>query len=784
MSLPDAAVIYQVMGWPVVPVRYEGGQKKPALRGITGRAGVDLTPGQLAAVTWTEGMALGSRMPVGFLGVDIDAYGTKRGAETLALAEQHWGPLPQGPWSSSRDDGVSGIRLFRVPPDVEFVGEIRFGDLADIELIQRHHRYAVVWPSRHIKTGALYTWRDVRPGARLPFPYMFPELPQAWVDGLRAPTGTAVAGRRVQEAEVAAWLGALPEPGARCPYVDRVLSEIRLTGSRYGAARDATLALVRAGEQGHHGAQDAIDELRCAYVAEVSPDRASAEQEFDRHLAGAVSMVLATPTAPEDKGCCGANRDPAWLREMGERGVAAAVSTLAVNGSAAANGSAPGPAPAPLADEEAFWTARPELDHVRRFALPRRCSPWAVLGVVLTRVVCATPPKVQLPPLVGGRASLNLFVALVGLSGGGKGAAQTVGAEAVDVERAYGLSMPRSVSFATHTVGSGQGLAHAYVRWEKGTGMVPYATSALFTIEEVDHLVGLTGQNGSTLLPELRRLYMGEKLGHMYVDVQKRAEVPAHSYRAGLIMGVQPARAGVLLDDADGGTPQRVLWFEVAYPHPDEKPEPTQARWPWNPPRWNNDHVVVNGSGPAMPHAALATMAVPKVAADEIDAAALARARGLGDPLDGHRLLAQEKVAAALAIFAGRADIIEEDWQLAKVVMAHSDGVRARVVATLAQRARERNVARAAVEAERAVVVADAVEDGAVVRVCRGVVRALDRLGGEATEGQLRRAVAARDRGYIEESLSRLVGAGLVTVEATDNRGVEGRRYRRAGGAS
>lgn len=42
--------------------------------------------------------------------------------------------------------------------------------------------------------------------------------------------------------------------------------------------------------------------------------------------------------------------------------------------------------------------------------------------------------------------------------------------------------------------------------------------------------------------------------------------IPAHSYRMALLLGVQPRRAGALLDDADGGTPQRFLWLPTTDP--------------------------------------------------------------------------------------------------------------------------------------------------------------------------------------------------------------------------
>src|SRR5829696_4341629 len=83
--------------------------------------------------------------------------------------------------------------------------------------------------------------------------------------------------------------------------------------------------------------------------------------------------------------------------------------------------------PIPEAD---FWSSRPVLGHVRDFARARRASPWAVLGAVLVRVTVAVPPFLALPPLVGGPASLNIYVGLVGPSGAGKGAAEAVARDA------------------------------------------------------------------------------------------------------------------------------------------------------------------------------------------------------------------------------------------------------------------------------------------------------------------------------------------------------------------
>jgi hypothetical protein len=60
-----------------------------------------------------------------------------------------------------------------------------------------------------------------------------------------------------------------------------------------------------------------------------------------------------------------------------------------------------------------FWDARPALAHIRDFAYARMCSPWAVLGAVILNVLHHVPPGVTLPALIGGRGSLNTFVATV-----------------------------------------------------------------------------------------------------------------------------------------------------------------------------------------------------------------------------------------------------------------------------------------------------------------------------------------------------------------------------------
>jgi hypothetical protein len=86
---------------------------------------------------------------------------------------------------------------------------------------------------------------------------------------------------------------------------------------------------------------------------------------------------------------------------------------------------------------------------------------------------------------------------------------------------------------------------------------------------------------------------MGEALGFAYANATRRISLEAHSYRLGLVVGVQPERAGALLDGSDGGTPQRFVWLPATDPNltanPDPEPTPMRidaTRHPWNTGAW------------------------------------------------------------------------------------------------------------------------------------------------------------------------------------------------------
>ncbi|MDQ3105804.1 MAG: hypothetical protein M3Q87_11460 [Actinomycetota bacterium] len=354
----------------------------------------------------------------------------------------------------------------------------------------------------------------------------------------------------------------------------------------------------------------------------------------------------------------------------------------------------------------------------------------------------------MLPPLIGGVASLNVFAGLVGDSGSGKGAAESAGADAVQVGH-----------LNRFPVGSGEGLTHLFVKRTK-TGIEQHTTAVLAEVPEVDTLAALNSRQGSTLQPVLRQSWMGEQFGFGYADPTKRLVVKAHTYRLCMIVGIQPARAGGILDDSNGGTPQRYLWLPAADPDAPDIPPAAPEPLRWQPPSWRPD----DGTGWRNPLTGRIHLPVCETARVAVDRARLARVRGEGDALDSHSLLARLKVGAALALLDGRAEVSESDWQLAAVVMAVSDATRGRVVDTLRRASAESNRVRGEAEGSRAVVVAEKLDAHQQHRVGRIILRALQKRGDWGTLRDVTRAVASRDRAAVEDALTALVDGGQVEV--------------------
>jgi putative DNA primase/helicase len=210
-----AAKAYNDRHWPApLPIRdkkdpSKAGKNVPP-KGYSGRHGED--PSRLQIEQWAEELGhlnIGLRLPRGVIGIDVDAR--DGGGDTLdeliavvlATADPgEDGRLPETYISTARTDGVSGIRLFRVDPNLTWRDPG-----PGVQIIRHDHRFAVVWPSIHPELARRYEWylgRDPVPGTMLmpgpsgaldiPDLEEIPWLPNPWVSVLQ----TAAATRRLK----------------------------------------------------------------------------------------------------------------------------------------------------------------------------------------------------------------------------------------------------------------------------------------------------------------------------------------------------------------------------------------------------------------------------------------------------------------------------------------------------------------------------------------------------------------------------------------------------------
>jgi hypothetical protein len=609
---------------------------------------------------------LGLRLPDNVIGIDIDNYGNKKGAAILAEAEKRWGTLPSTWISSARDFIPNGTRLYRIPEGYRAIDRITFPDknLHDgIDIIQHEHRYMVVAPSVHPDLARQYQWVDTSGLVtdELPSPATLPELPRMWLEGLKIlgpgreradidlrkalqdmqfSSNGHIAPELIERTEAAAL--ALYEPNAK----------------RHEIVRAAILSIVsEAQKAGLPGALESLNTLQGLYVqAKADPrfGRTTPEDvvrnDFRRMLKGAIEIVEAERSD---------GLEHLFHTEHVEV-TAEKVSKTDEYSGLTKN------------EDDEFWSARSSLMTIREWAAHKLISPWALLGAASAHVITCVPTGIDIPGLTGRPVSLNFFLSMVGASGAGKGSASgTAGLmlDTFDPSDVGGLKR-----YITRELGTGEGLQQAYFDrvpvkqpGKRGRPEIQnvFRTPGriLFHVSEIGSYEQQVNRKGNTLPHVLAQAFMGDQIDPSYAGVDKYRALEKLSYRACLIMEVQPGMSRVLFGQSDSGLPQRFLWMPAHYSFDLERVD-------------NQPGVIEIPMGHEFVGAA--NIEVPQEVREQLFTERRNAMRGINlEALDGHANLVQIKLAYSLAVMDGRTTgFTMEDWALAKVVMRVSKHVR------------------------------------------------------------------------------------------------------------
>lgn len=759
---------YRAAGW-TGPLPLVQGTKTPPPDGFTGWHGA--YPSGADSQTWideypeyatTSQVAL--RMADDVVGIDVDHYGKKRGADTLAEAERRWGKLPPAPSSSARGKGPSGIRFYSVPPGTELRTQIGFSELelGGIEIIQRHHRYAVVWPSIHPDTGTEYVWYATTSPSTPPRVANLKPLPVAWIEAL---TSDGTPGEAAANPAVVAEFAQTYSGGGDLHAIRGVLAvfhEGAKDGSRHDAMISAVCMAAREARDGLYPAADVRAALRNAFTQALAEARGEqrlagpteARREFDSMWAWGVGQALGEP---EEKRAARQKRNEARRLEP---------TTLPRSGVQ----------PGRLNLPAEFWNARPSLKHVRDAALSRWACPDAVLGALLARLSAYANPEDHVNLGIG-QSPLTMFSILYGSPSAGKGVAMRTAAELLPVPTHLSAD-----AFRERPIGSGEGITESYygvVSDTDATGKTvkirkQVRHNALFVMDEGETLIRLVTRTGSTLATTIRRAWSGEVLGEANASADRDRQLDRKTYSIGLTVAFQPAAIAPLFDDQEigGGTPHRFIYLAADDDTLPEKPPEEPLAWP------GELHLPTSHDPGLRRQWEKPPGRTYQLVDSEVrQQVRLTRWRGLRrdsvGELDGHADQMRGRIAAHLAALDGHFEVTGEDWMLAGQVLEASNRVREAAISygrqrnvAKARQADERHVQREAMVEQARLGVAGQVEEerirnGATI-LARKVLRAapVEGMGARAL-----RDAASRYRRDISACLEHAVTAGWLISE-------------------
>ena len=439
-----------------------------------------------------------------------------------------------------------------------------------------------------------------------------------------------------------------------------------------------------------------------------------------------------------------------------------------------ATGRAGGP---PSALDADFWGSRPYLKHIRDAAHSRQRSAPAVLGVVLARAAALVSHRLRIPPIVGSDAGLSLITVVLAPPGVGKSTASHIGSQL--------LRAPTGLDIADQLpIGTGEGLVEVFfemVDEPDDNGKVKKVkkqvrNNAFFFVDEGQVLAELGTRKNATLLPTIRSAFTGAALGQMNASEERRRLLPSGSYTIGVVVALQTVLAGALLEDAEGGTPQRMLWLSAIDPTIPDNPPAWPGVVPWEPPTQESlnglrdDGWLIGGD---------AHLTVAESIQREVRTADLRRARGEEATalLDAHEGLLRLKLAALLAILDGRLEIGEEDWQLAAVVKQASNDTRAGVEEAVKRESAKRESEASTRLARRAVQADVAVGERRVVDCARKVAEKVWREPERWTVAELRRSMN-RWRDVLDEGVDHAALESWIVEKAEPGQGASQRLLR------
>jgi hypothetical protein len=346
-----------------------------------------------------------------------------------------------------------------------------------------------------------------------------------------------------------------------------------------------------------------------------------------------------------------------------------------------------GPAVPSVRLDDAFWQSTDWLVAIRTAAWSRGLAPSGVLGALLSTYATTVPMGIWLPAVWGSRAPLNTYCCLVGQSGSGKTTSMRLAADLVGPVNNPDILIGRSLR-------SGEGLPRLATRPQpkRKRGEEPLDDTPSFRngvqihFDEGSALGKQTERVGSMTIPYLNTAWAGDGI----VGGTKAGEdayFPADLVRVCCLIGVQFGAAANLFtgESAALGFPQRLLFFGLKDPSIMDRDRSEMSMGPVQPLGLPSLHASDYARLPCY-------LGVPDDVVDEIRTWTLNKehGEGLSNPLDGHMMQLQLRVAGLMAVMSARWAVDHQCWDLARQVCEQSRAIRSQLVAAIGDVSMER----------------------------------------------------------------------------------------------
>lgn len=433
-----------------------------------------------------------------------------------------------------------------------------------------------------------------------------------------------------------------------------------------------------------------------------------------------------------------------------------------------------------------FWNARPLYQGIRAHAYHRIESADSTLHSFLAAYTARIPHQYELETGVGTPAKPLFFSIIAAESGEGKGSATSLG---------YKLAKNE---LNPVPMGSGEGLIESFLelqvdeddesnyRMKDGEKVlinnpkkkkVQVNHNLLVSESEGSSFVSLMDRPQSQLATTILKLAVGEELGQTNAYAESSRFVPARSYSAGAVIGVQYEGAGHILARHGVGLSQRFFWATAidpnAYDIPETPPE-LQFHEPLPVNQWKGYEqpvrVYIDDTIIAPMRQARLDVRTGKVKVDPYDSHRVGLVLRLAltlRMLDGPNMGYTDQTTGQWVMSAYQVTV--EDWDLANMLYETSKKVRTQLLkrAQVVMEQKQREAGKA--DAVRRVAASDTEGDLRMKTTKEKALAALEKLDGNEkynpTMGNVKAFTTKSYQPMVEAALLELVSEGKVTYD-------------------